>query len=70
MVPSMPRLRTPERSEYTIGWLIEHNEIAGAVNVAAPSPLPYKEFMRILRDAAGTRVGLPATKWMVEVGAL
>jgi uncharacterized protein (TIGR01777 family) len=53
-----------------IGWLIEHNEIAGAVNVAAPSPLPYKEFMRILRDAAGTRVGLPATKWMVEVGAL
>jgi NAD dependent epimerase/dehydratase family enzyme len=25
--------------------------------------------MRILRNAAGVRVGLPATKWMLEVGA-
>lgn len=25
--------------------------------------------MAILRDAAGISIGLPATKWMVEVGA-
>jgi uncharacterized protein (TIGR01777 family) len=50
-------------------WLIEHDEIAGAVNVAAPDPLPNAEFMRILREAWGIRVGLPASNWMLEIGA-
>lgn len=49
-------------------WLIE-NEVDGAVNVAAPQPLPNREFMRGLRGAWGTRMGLPATRWMLEVGA-
>jgi hypothetical protein len=26
--------------------------------------------MRELRDAAGTRLGLPASRWMLEVGAV
>jgi uncharacterized protein (TIGR01777 family) len=50
-------------------WLIENDEVEGAVNIAAPNPLPNAEFMRILREAAGVRVGLPATKWMLEAGA-
>jgi uncharacterized protein (TIGR01777 family) len=50
-------------------WLIEHDEVEGAVNIAAPNPLPNAEFMRILREAAGVRVGLPATTWMLEAGA-
>jgi hypothetical protein len=50
-------------------WLIEHEELEGAVNLAAPNPLPYSEFMRILRTTWGIPIGLPATKWMVEVGA-
>lgn len=49
-------------------WLIEHQELAGAVNVAAPHPLPYRHFMRILRHAAGIPIGLPATRWMLAVG--
>ena len=40
-----------------------------AVNVASPHPLPNAEFMRQLREAAGVRIGLPATRWMLEVGA-
>ena len=52
-----------------IDWLIEHPELAGAVNLAAPNPLPYAEFMRALRSAAGVSLGLPATKWMLEIGA-
>jgi uncharacterized protein (TIGR01777 family) len=52
-----------------VRWLIEH-EMAGAVNLAAPGPVPNREFMRGLRRAWGTRVGLPATRWMLEVGAL
>jgi hypothetical protein len=38
----------------------------GAVNVAAPAPLPQHEFARALREACGVRVGLPATAWMPE----
>jgi uncharacterized protein (TIGR01777 family) len=53
-----------------IRWLIDHEDVAGPVNIAAPNPLPNAEFMRALRDAYGTRVGLPATRWMLEVGAV
>jgi hypothetical protein len=49
-------------------WLIDHGEMEGAVNVAAPQPLPYRDFMAALRSAWGMPVGLPATAWMVEVG--
>jgi uncharacterized protein (TIGR01777 family) len=51
-------------------WLIDHDEIDGAVNVAAPNPVPNEEFMRTLREASGTRVGLPTTKWILEIGAV
>jgi uncharacterized protein len=51
-------------------WLIDHEDIEGVVNVAAPHPLPNAEFMRVLRRAAGVRLGLPASRWMLEVGAL
>ena len=49
-------------------WLIEHEELEGVVNLSAPNPVPYVEFMRILRAAWGMPVGLPATRWMVEIG--
>jgi uncharacterized protein len=49
--------------------LIEHDELDGVVNLAAPEPLPNAEFMRALRDAWGARVGLPATVWMLGIGA-
>jgi NAD dependent epimerase/dehydratase family enzyme len=32
--------------------------------------LPNKDFMRALRKAWGMPVGLPAAKWMLEIGAL
>jgi len=52
-----------------VDLLIAREDIAGPVNLASPGPLPYAEFMRALRDAAGVRLGLPATKWMLEIGA-
>jgi uncharacterized protein (TIGR01777 family) len=52
-----------------VGWLIAHNDLAGAVNVASPNSLPNAEFMRALRRAWGTRWGLPASRWMLGVGA-
>lgn len=53
----------------SIYWLVEHEELSGAVNLAAPNPLPNREFMKILRDAWGTKIGLPATELMLEIGA-
>jgi uncharacterized protein (TIGR01777 family) len=52
-----------------VAWLIEHESLDGPVNLAAPEPLPNAEFMRALREAWGTRIGLPASRWMLEVGA-
>jgi hypothetical protein len=51
-------------------WLIEHEELAGPVNLAAPEPLTNAEFMRALQMAWGVSAGLPAFKWMLELGAL
>jgi uncharacterized protein (TIGR01777 family) len=51
-----------------IDWLVD-NDVDGAVNLASPNPLPYEDFMRALREAAHVRIGLPATKWMLELGA-
>lgn len=49
-------------------WLIDH-DLEGPVNIAAPNPVPNAEFMRTLRQAAGVKLGLPATRWMLELGA-
>jgi len=52
-----------------VQWLIDHDDISGPVNLASPNPLPYSEFISALRSARGISVGLPATKWMLEIGA-
>lgn len=48
-------------------WVMEHDGVEGAVNISSPHPLPYADFMRALREAWGTRIGLPATEWMLEI---
>jgi uncharacterized protein (TIGR01777 family) len=53
-----------------VRWLIDHHGIDGVVNVASPNPLPNAEFMRVLREAYGTPFGLPATSWMLAIGAV
>jgi uncharacterized protein (TIGR01777 family) len=50
-------------------WLIENEKLSGPVNLAAPNPLINAEFMRVLRSAWGMPIGLPATEWMLELGA-
>jgi hypothetical protein len=52
-----------------VAFLIGRPDMSGPVNLAAPAPEPQRDFMRELRGAWGIRVGLPATKWMAEVGA-
>jgi hypothetical protein len=49
-------------------FLIAHDSLDGAINLASPNPLPNRDFQRALREAWGTRVGLPTVQWMVEIG--
>jgi uncharacterized protein (TIGR01777 family) len=51
-----------------IYWLIER-DLQGPVNIASPNPIPNASFMRDLRSAWGTRLGLPANRWMLAIGA-
>ena len=51
-----------------VEFLIATPSLSGSVNLASPNPLPNREFLRVLRNAWGTRVGLPTTQWMLEIG--
>ncbi|MGH9736412.1 MAG: TIGR01777 family oxidoreductase [Candidatus Acidiferrales bacterium] len=53
-----------------LDYIIAHEDIDGVVNIASPNPLPNKEFMAGLRKAWATKIGLPATEWMLEIGAV
>jgi uncharacterized protein len=49
-------------------WLIDRQHLDGVVNLAAPNPLPQREFMVVLRQAWGIPFGLSAPKWLLETG--
>lgn len=52
-----------------VEFLIARDDLSGPVNLAAPGPLPQAELMAVLRAAWGRKLGLPAMKWMAEIGA-
>jgi uncharacterized protein len=52
----------------SIDYLIARDEIDGVVNISSPNPLRNREFMKALREAWGSRIGLPAASWMLEIG--
>lgn len=52
-----------------VQFLIDRHDISGPVNLASPHPEPQRDFMRELRGAWGVPAGLPAARWMAELGA-
>ncbi|CAM5744979.1 putative Epimerase family protein [Streptomyces afghaniensis 772] len=52
-----------------VEFLVARDDLTGPVNLAAPGPLPHRDFMRVMRTAWGVPMGLPATRWMAEAGA-
>jgi hypothetical protein len=52
-----------------IEFLIEREDIDGPINIAAPNPLPNREFMEALREAWEMPNGLPAPWPLLEIGA-
>jgi len=53
----------------SVEFLIDQERLDGPVNLAAPAPLPQRDFMAALRAAWSAPIGLPASGWMVELGA-
>ena len=51
-----------------VDYLISHEQIDGAVNLASPHPLSNRDFMRELRRAYGISIGLPAPEWLLGIG--
>jgi uncharacterized protein (TIGR01777 family) len=49
-------------------FLIGHEEVDGPVNLAAPNPLPNREFMADLREAWERPNGLPAPSLLLAIG--
>jgi uncharacterized protein (TIGR01777 family) len=52
----------------SIEFLIAAQDFTGVVNLASPNSLPNRDFLRAIRQAWGTRIGLPTTSWMIEIG--
>lgn len=52
-----------------IQFVMERGDLQGALNCAAPNPVPNREQMRLMREAMGRSFGLPAYVWMLELGA-
>ena len=53
-----------------VAWLIEREACSGVFNLAAPHPLTNRQLMRTLRSACRMPIGLPATRAMLELGAV
>lgn len=49
-------------------WIMEREHLDGASNLSSPHPLPNAEFLRVLRQAWGIPLGLPAPEWLLEIG--
>jgi NAD dependent epimerase/dehydratase family enzyme len=52
-----------------VEWIIDHEELSGPINQCAPNPLPNAQMMRLFREVCRMPIGLPATEWMLEIGA-
>ncbi len=52
-----------------INWIAEHEQLKDTYNCSSPNPVTNSQFMKMLRQATGTKIGLPAFTWMLKTGA-
>lgn len=52
-----------------VEWIVKREDLSGAINLAAPNPVPNSEMMKLFRETCAAPFGLPATEWMLEIGA-
>ena len=51
-----------------IRFLRDDERLSGPINIASPRPSDNRTLMRTLRHVVGVPVGLPVTRWMLELG--
>lgn len=52
-----------------VEFVVNDPFLSGAINVTAPEFPTNREWMKIFREAVGMPLGLPASQWMLEIGA-
>lgn len=52
-----------------VEFVVNDAFLSGTVNVTAPEFPTNREWMRIFRESVGMPLGLPASRWMLEIGA-
>ena len=53
-----------------IRLLLARDDLEGPVNLAAPHPLPNRDFIAAIHAALGRRLAIPAPAWLLEFGAI
>jgi uncharacterized protein (TIGR01777 family) len=53
-----------------IRFLIAREDLAGAVNLAAPEPLPNRAFVGAIHAALGHTLAVPVPAWALRIGAV
>lgn len=53
-----------------INWLLTHDSASGTYNATAPAPVSNRTFMQLMRKKTGMPIGLPAPKFLLEIGAV
>lgn len=51
-----------------IRFIRDGDHLDGPINVASPNPTDNRSLMRSLRSVVGARIGVPTTRWMLELG--
>jgi len=56
--------------EGIVRFIRDHPEIEGRVILGTPEPTDNRSFMAALRRAVGAGIGLPTSRWMLELGSM
>ncbi|KAA2223932.1 TIGR01777 family oxidoreductase [Chryseobacterium sediminis] len=53
-----------------LDWIIQHEDMSGAINITAPAPLSNDNMMKKLRKELKVPFGLNAPVWQLEIASL
>ena len=52
-----------------VKWIIDNEKTTGVYNLVSPEPITNKKMMKLFREKVHVKIGLPATEWMLKIGA-
>lgn len=53
-----------------VEFILKAHDTAGVYNITSPKPVPNAAFMKALQSASGQLIGLPAPRFLLELGAV